>query len=455
MLLTEEEARRAAERALELSRADHCTVWASGSESSNLRFARNAATTNGRHSEVSVSVKSCVGQRSATVSVSSTDNKAIAHAVARSEELARLAPVDPEFMPPLGPQDLGPQDYHAGGEAYHAPTTEVSALALAEAAGKAVAAASEAGLDGAGYVEAGGQFTVLANSAGLRASERLTGAGITVSARRKGGGGEAGQWSGWSAASALAFDRLDAGDVARRAVSKAAAVGAPIDIEPGGYTVILEPAAVAEALQWLVWYMDARAADEGRSYFSRKDGGSKRGEKLFDERVTIVSDPADPVTPDGVIGSEALPQRRTAWIENGVVGNLRRSRFWAQKTGREPLSGPRNIVMKGGPAAVDDMIAGVKRGVLITRLWYTNMLDPRTLLLTGLTRDGNFLIEDGRIVGPARNLRFNESLVAMLNEVEAMGPSVRVRGGASGEGAISAPAMLVRNFRFSSRTSGI
>ena len=450
MLLTEEEARRAAERALELSQADHCTVWVSGGQSSNLRFARNAATTNGRHSEVSLSVKSCVGQRSATVSISSTDEEAVAHAVARSEELASRAPVDPEFMPPLGPRE-----YHAGGAACHAPTAEVSALALAEAMGKAAEAASHADLDGAGYAEAGGRFTVLANSAGLRASERLTGAKVTVSARRKSGGGEAGQWSGWSAASALAFNELDAGDVARRAIAKAAAVGAPIDLEPGAYTVILEPAAAAELIPWLLWCMEARAADEGRSYFSRKGGGTKLGEKLFDERVTIVSDPADPVTPDGVIGSEALPRRRAAWIENGVVGNLKCSRFWAQKTGREPLPGPRNIVMQGGSTSLDDMIAGTKRGILLTRLWYSNMLDPRTLLLTGLTRDGNFLIENGAIVGPARNLRFNESLVSLLNDVEALGPTVRVRGGASGEGAVSAPAMLVRNFRFSSRTSGI
>jgi predicted Zn-dependent protease len=111
--------------------------------------------------------------------------------------------------------------------------------------------------------------------------------------------------------------------------------------------------------------------------------------------------------------------------------------------------------MQGGSTSIDDMIAVTKRGILITRLWYTNMLDSRTLLLTGLTRDGNFLIENGRIVGPARNLRFNESLIAMLNDVEALGPSVRVRGGASGQGAVSMPAMLVKNFRFSSRTSGI
>jgi predicted Zn-dependent protease len=112
--------------------------------------------------------------------------------------------------------------------------------------------------------------------------------------------------------------------------------------------------------------------------------------------------------------------------------------------------------MEGGPASIAEMIAGVKRGVLITRLWYTNIVDPRTLLVTGLTRDGNFLIENGRIAGPARNLRFNESLIAMLNSVEAMGPCEALDGGAaSGFHAVSAPALLVKNFTFSSRTGGI
>lgn len=449
MLLTEDEAHQIAAQALERSRADACAVCVSGAERTNLRFAGNMATTNGFHSDASVTITSWFDQRSGSVTIASLEGEALEHAAARSEELARLAPPDPEFMPLLGPQE------YAVGAGYHAPTAALPAGALADAAGSAVAAAREAALDGSGFVEAAGSFQALANTAGLRAFERRTSAGLTISARRRSGSPEPGQWSGWAGASAVGFDALNAEALAKQAVGKASARGEPIDLDPGVYTVILEPAATAELVLWLLWHMDARSADEGRSFLSRKGGGTALGEKLFDERVTILSDPADPVAPGETIGFEGLPHRRTPWIENGVVRNMWRSRFWAHKTGCEPTPRAHDLVMQGGSTTVDEMISSVRRGVLITRLWYTNTVDPRSLLLTGLTRDGNFLIENGRIVGPARNLRFNESLLAALNDVEAVGPAVRTSGVFGAHAGISAPALLVRSFTFSSRSGGI
>jgi len=150
-----------------------------------------------------------------------------------------------------------------------------------------------------------------------------------------------------------------------------------------------------------------------------------------------------------------VPHRRTVWIANGVVQNLFSPRFWARRQGREPIPRPRSFIMAGGTASIDDMIRDVKRGVLVTRFWYIRMLDPQKLVLTGLTRDGNFLIEDGRIVAPALNFRFNESPAAVLGNILAMGPSERTRGGEQEGTTASVPPLLVKDFNFSSASDAI
>jgi predicted Zn-dependent protease len=261
-------------------------------------------------------------------------------------------------------------------------------------------------------------------------------------------------WSGWSGSCAIALTGLDASALGERAASKANFDQKPLDLDPGDYTVILEPAAVADLIQYMVWYMDARHADEGRSFLAKKGGGTRLGEKLFDERVTITTDPHDPVAPERIFDSQGLPKRRNVWIEDGAIKNLVYSRFWAQKMGRDPVPWPQNIVMKGGSSTIDDMVRNTKRGILVTRLWYIRMVDPQTLLLTGLTRDGNFLIEKGQVVAPVRNFRFNESPVSVLNNIEAIGPSERTIG-SEGDSALAVPPLLVKKFTFSSKSSGI
>lgn len=446
MMLTEDEAQGIARRILERSRADSCSVYISGDESANLRFAGNGATTNGFHREIDLTIRSHFGDRSGSASITALDDAAVAQALARSEDIARSAPPDPEFMPPLGPQG------YPAGAGFDGATAGLSPRTLNDAAAAAICSARDAGLDASGYVQAGSRFLALANSAGLRAYERRTHAELTVSARRR--AGAEGQWSGWAGAASPAFERFGADRLARRAVAKGSAGGRPFDLDPGSYTVVLEPAAVASLAAWLIWFMDARLADEGRSFLSRKGGGTKSDERLFDERLTILSDPADPAAPDAIHGAGGLPSHRTVWIQNGVPANLYCSRFWARKSGRAPLSPPLSAVIEGGAATLEDMIAGVRRGVLITRFWYINMVDPRTLLLTGLTRDGNFLIENGKVAGPARNLRFNESLVALFDRIEAIGPA-ELTASADDGGYVVAPPLLVRDFTFSSRSGGI
>lgn len=444
MMLSREEVEQITARRLAASRADGCIVLVSGSDKINLRFARNSATSNGARSGVAVTIVSQFGQRSGSATVNGLDEDTLEATQRRSEEIARAAPADPEQMPPLGPQS------HAPNIAHDAATAGLKTARLAEAAQTAIDTAESRNVDATGYSEAGGRFRAVATSAGLFAYERDSIADFTVTARRKDG-----SWSGWAGGSQFRFDALGPAHIARTAVAKAAHDATPRDLEPGQYTVLLEPSAAGELLRYLIWGLDARAVDEGRSWLSGAAGQAKLGQQLLDSRVTITSDPGDPLAPSPTFDREGLPHKRTIWVEDGVVKTLACSRYWAQKTDRAPRPAPAALKIASGSTPLEEMIRATRRGILVTRVWYTNMLDPQTLLLTGLTRDGNFLIEDGEIVGPARNFRFNQSLAAMLANIEAVGPSERVHGGDLHGAPVAAPPLLVRDFTFSSRSAGI
>jgi predicted Zn-dependent protease len=214
---------------------------------------------------------------------------------------------------------------------------------------------------------------------------------------------------------------------------------------------------VGNLLQLMAFAMNARAADEGRSFFTKQGGGNKIGQKVVDERVTITSDPADPDAPAGAFTGDGLPTRRTVWIENGVVKNLAYDRYWAQRQSREPVPLVPSLRMSGGTASLEEMIASTERGLLVTRLWYIRPVDPRTILYTGLTRDGTFLIERGKITRAVKNLRWNESPVFMLNNVEAMGRPVRVSASEDGSPgvAVVVPPVKARDFTFTSLSDAV
>jgi predicted Zn-dependent protease len=444
MMLTPADAKTIADRLLARSKADACIVKIEGSDGANLRFARGNATTDGAISKLAVRVESHFGRRSGAAEVSGLDADALADAVARSEEIARLAPENPELMPALGPQT------YAADAGYDAATAAVRTGRLAAAIKPIIAAAGDRNVDTAGYAAARQSFTAVATSAGLFAHEPRTAAEFTLTARNR-----AGTCSGWAGVAETRFGRLDMARIGQRAIDKGAHDADPIALDPGKYTVILEPSAVCDLVGWMLYYTGARYADEGRSFFSRKGGGNRIGEKLFADGVSIVSDPADPVAPEPTFADDGLPRQRTVWVEAGVLKNLTYPRFWAQKTGHAPIPQPLGFVMAGGTTGVDDMVRDTKRGVLVTRLWYIRMLDPQKLVLTGLTRDGNFYIENGRIAGPANNFRFNESPVAVLANVAALGPSERTRSGENEDSLCAAPTLLVKDFTFSSRSDAI
>lgn len=444
MFLSRDDVKSITDRLLALSKADSCSIGVEGGEMQSLRFAHNSATTNIAKAEVSVRIGSHIGGRTGSVTTTSLEPHDLECALARSEEIARLLPADPEFMAPLGPQN------YAATRRYDEATGALGLAHLADAAARAIAEGQAREVNMFGCAMSARRFGALATSNGSFVYDPYSEIDLSTTARNR-----ADDWSGFAGACEFAAASLDAEDIGRRAAAKAARDAPILDLEPGRYTVILEPIAVAELARWLMWMMNARSADEGRSFFSGKGGGTRLDERLFDPKFTIRSDPEDDVAPEAAFGSEGLPQRPRSWIENGALRSLSRSRFWAEKTGADAIPGARSFMIEGGDATIDDMIRDTRRGILVTRLWYTNMVDPRSLLLTGLTRDGNFLVENGEIVAPVRNMRFNESLAAAFSRIVALGRSKRVWCDMGRGVAISAPPMLVEGFEFSSKSSGI
>ncbi len=179
-------------------------------------------------------------------------------------------------------------------------------------------------------------------------------------------------------------------------------------------------AAGGELLGFLLDALDARAADEGRSFFSRPGGGTKLGHDQFNAAVTLRSDPTSGRTPGSPWDGEGLPLAPVTWIDKGKLTALNYSRYWAKRQGKVPTGNHGTFVLEGGLATQAELLEGVKRGVLITRFWYTRWVDPQSVLITGLTRDGVFLVENGEVVAPVNNFRFNESPVTMLNNADAL-----------------------------------
>jgi predicted Zn-dependent protease len=438
--LSESEARSILQKVLALSRADECEVTLGGGRSANLRFARNAVSTSGASERLSLSVTCSFGLRSGSATINEFDDASLARVVRTAEELARLSPENPESVKLPGPQKyLEPAGYFPS-------TAGLTQQDRVRQTAASIGICREAKLAAAGFLEDSTRFSALANSKGLFAFQRSTGVDFSITARTEDGTG-----SGYALADFNDASRLDAAAVTRIAARKAAMSKGARAIEPGKYTVILEPAAAGTLIDLMVGSMDARSAEEGRSYLSKAGGGTRQGEKLLDERVRLYSDPLNPEVPGSKWTQDGLPQRRIDWFEGGVVRNLRYSRFWARK---KELSEDK-VALGGGPTIMDGtetsleaLIKGVKRGVLVTNLWYIRMVDPQTLLHTGLTRDGTFYVEDGEIRHPLKNFRFNESPVIMLNNLEALGRPTRVKGSLI-------PPMVVRDFTFSSLSDAV
>ncbi len=442
-ILNKEEAQKLLKKALSYSKADECEVSLRGSESGNIRYARNSVSTAGEVGQMSLFVSSSYGKKTGTASIDEFDDASLEKVVRRSEELAQLAPENAEHMPLLESQTYKESITYVPATAAMTPDTR------AEAVAKSIQVCKDAKLQAAGFLENTTDFDAIMNSKGLFAYNTGTDVIFTVTTRN-----EEGTASGYAARGFNDISKLDTLTATKVACVKAnGSLGAKA-IEPGKYTVILEPVAVTYMLENMFRGLDARSADEGRSFMSKAGGGNRLGEQLMDPKVTIYSDPFHPELPSPTWNREGQPYEKRTWIDKGVVKNLAYSRFWAQKKNVAAIPEPGNIIMEGGNESIEEMIKNTEKGILVSRLWYIRMVDPQTLLLTGLTRDGTFYIENGQIKFPVKNFRFNESPVIMLNNVESLGKPERSISVESYRSYL-VPPMKVRDFTFTSLSDAV
>jgi predicted Zn-dependent protease len=343
---------------------------------------------------------------------------------------------------------LGKQKY-AKVSRYFADTAGASPDERARAVVKVAKLAAARKQTAAGIFTTGATASLLANSRGLVAAHRQTRAEFSVTMLES-------DSSGWAKANAPDISDVDPMALAERASRTAAATRNPREAAPGPWTVILEPAAVLDLVGFLFYDFAGTAILDKRSCFN-----DRMGKKVLGENITLTDDVYHPLQSGPPFDGEGVPRRKVLLVDRGVPRNLVYSRATAKKMKTRPTGhgfslpneygeAPFNLVFEGGKTSVDEMVATTDRGVLVTRLWYIREVDPYEKVLTGMTRDGTFLVEGGRVAGGLRNFRFNQGVLEMLSNVEALGPAVRSAGEESFEMVV--PAMKIRGFRFSEVT---
>lgn len=411
----------------------------------NVRFAAQDITTAGDTDTSGVALTVAIGLRHATSRTNRTDRASLAALAERTVQMAKLLPEDPERMPVLGPQTI-----RAVAGAFDAATEKQTNAARAAMARAAIARCDALKVSGAGFFATEWRRALLATSAGLEAEHASTSASFTMTARTPDGTG-----SGWSGADEASAGAFDAGRVADEAIDRCVRSQKPRALAPGKYAVVLSPHAVGDLLGFFVESLDQRAADEGRSFFSKGSEGTKVGDALFPEHVRIWSDPHDPATPWAPFDDDGIPLERTTWVDGGKLRALSCSRWWAAQKSRAPTGSHATVALAGGAAdGIDALVRATKRGLLVTRFWYTRWLDPRTMLVTGLTRDGVFMIEDGAIAYPVNNFRFNESPARMLATSTGLTRETW-RVPRWGDGVMRVPALACSEFEMASVSAAV
>ena len=439
--LSEKRAKQICNRALAAATAPELVVSVRERREGHLRFAQGQPTTEGEVETIELRIEAAVGGRRAAVTGNLSDAAGIAALVAEAEELAALSPVDPEHMPPLAATRYLKVDGH------DRATAKLGAQQRSEWVARALRVADAASVEVAGFLRHGEQSSAVATSAGAFAYYLSTDATLTVTCRTQDGG------SGWAGATSLAGGRVDPEALTRVAAEKADLSREPQALDPGPQLVVLEAQAVADLLEFFVSALDRRQADEGRSWCSHPDGGNRIGEELFHTSIRLSSNPADGDHPARPFASDGQAHKVVEWISDGVLKQLSCSRFWADKVGGEPRPVPNAVRLAGQELDLLELIGAIDRGVLVTRFWYSRNLDPRALLVTGLTRDGTFLIEQGKLTTAVNNFRYNDSPLKLLRNVLALGRPQRVvtRSGR----VMVVPPMVVKDFNFSSVSDAV
>ena len=439
----ETQARALCDKVLKLSTADGCSVVLQGGTNGNIRFARNSVSTSGEVQNCTLVVTVSFGKKVGIATTGEFDDAALARVVGAAEALAKLAPDNPEFMPII------PKQTYKATPTYVEATAKITPEFRAQVAADCIEPCKNDKLVAAGYFVDSDGFVANADSNGNFAYQRVTSADLTCTVRTDDGTG-----SGWVGSNVADIAKFDAKRSIRTGVSKAKGSADAKALEPGKYTVILEPAAAAGLIGFMLFFFDARQADEGRSFMSKKGGGNRIGEKIFDERVNLFADPGHEDLSVLPWDGEGLARERVDFVKNGVVETLQYSRYWAKEKNKATSGFPGNAIMAGGDATTEDLIKSTQRGILVSRTWYIRLVDPQTLLLTGLTRDGTFYIENGEVKYPIKNFRFNESPVIMLNNIEALGRSERISPDEAPV-LLKIPSMKLRDFTFTSLSDAV
>lgn len=433
------------EKILTLSKADTTEVFVSGGAGYDLRFAVNTITTCGSASSVTAYVNAAYGSKRGSVSTTDLSDEGLEFAVRTAESLAELAPENPEFMPPLGKETK-----YSDPKGFDEETSQPSPANMAHLADECLKQSGSGEIDLSGFLSVGSNFMALGSTSGLFAFHEATNASFSTTARTTEGRGSSKVQS-----ASFRLRDINPASMAQRAIERALAARNPEEIPPGRYPTILEPSATADMLGNFARALNRRSADEGRSFFSEPGGNTKLGQQLFPKFVNLVSDPQHVEVPVYPWGYETLPHTRTVWVEDGIIRNMTVERYWAKKHNLQALPPPGNLIMEGSQESLEDLIASTERGILVTNLWYIREVDPQKLLLTGLTRDGLFLIENGKVTRPLKNFRFNESPVEVLRNVEKLGRPQRAVGNEVEGIGLFMPALKLSSFNFSTVSDAI
>jgi PmbA protein len=407
------------------------------------RFANNTIHQNVAEQDRWISVRVALDHRTARSTTNRFDADSIRSAVEQALALARSAAPNSDLLPLNEPSVVSET------KRFDAATAAATPDHRGRAVAEAIRIVESSGQTAAGIYSTGQSVEAIFNSRGVAAWHAETMAQFSITAM-------AGDSSGWAKASAVSHTAIDPGALARSAAEKARLSRDPEELAPGRYTVILEPAAALDLVGQMFGDFSATSVNDSRSFLT-----DRLGTKLFGDNIHISDDVSHPLQSGVPFDGEGVPRRKLTLVEGGVPRQLAYSRSRAHRAGVEPTGhgfplpnevgeAPLNIVIAGGSTSLDEMIASTERGILVTRLWYIREVDPYEKIMTGMTRDGTFLIENGRVANGLRNFRFNQGIIELLNNVEALSPSVRATGEESFDMVV--PAMKVRNFNFTEVT---
>jgi len=407
------------------------------------RFANNTIHQNVADRSAYLSIRALIDGRTARASTNRLDPDGIKRVVEQAIAIARLQDPDPDLLPLAEPSDYGEP------VRYFAKTAAATPDDRAKAVRGAIGAVEAASQTAAGIYSTGESVSAILNSNGVSGYYAETTAQFSITSLAK-------DSSGWAKGTACNTADLNPLELALTAARKATDSAAPTEIAPGRYTVVLEPSAVLDLVGQLFGDFSATALRDERSFLT-----DRIGKKLFGDNINIYDQVGHPLQSGMPFDGEGVPRAHVNLVENGVVRNVVYCRQAAHLSGTKPTGhgfplpneigeAPMNIVIAGGETPVKEMIASTKRGILVTRLWYIREVDPYQKIMTGMTRDGTFLIEDGQVVRGLKNFRFNQNLVELLKNVEALSPAVRASGEETFDMVV--PAMKVRDFNFTEVT---